>query len=72
MQQLEPLYYGVDVDAVVAQMDAEDRRRAEARRAAARRSRPRRSPWLDELETNPAVDALIDPGGLAPRGTPLA
>lgn len=72
MQEFEPLYYGIDIDAVKAQMDAEDRRRAEARRAGARRSSAQRSPRLRELETSLAFDGMIGRAAVAPRGLPIA
>jgi hypothetical protein len=72
MQEFEPLYYGIDVDAVKAQMDAEDRRRASARHAGARRSSAQRSPRLRELEGSLAFHGMIDRASLAPRGLPIA
>lgn len=72
MQHFEPLYYGIDVDAVKGQMDEEDRRRAEACRAGARRRGRQRSPLLGELGTSHAVDGVIDRAALAPRGVSLS
>jgi hypothetical protein len=50
----EPLYVGIDVDALLARLDHEDRHRGEMRRAGGRRSASQHSPL--DLEARIALE----------------
>lgn len=58
---IEPLYVGVDVDALLAKFDQEDRRREAQRHASCRRHSPALSPLLIDLETRFAIGAPRPP-----------
>lgn len=54
-QNPEPLYVGVDVDALLVQLDQEDHHRAMSRRASARRRGPSPSPRRTDLDARLAL-----------------